>query len=61
MVQSEASLTKRKANLEISHKAHEQLVNSAKGALEKARLDLKTIPVLSDIDAEKARLAFRAG
>jgi multidrug resistance efflux pump len=59
VVQSEASLKKRKANLDISHKSHEQLVNSAKGSLEKARLDLKTIPVLSDIDAERARLAFQ--
>jgi HlyD family secretion protein len=59
VVQSEASLKKRGADLDISHKAHEQLVSSAKGALEKARLDLKTIPVLSDIDGEKARLAFQ--
>lgn len=59
VVQSEASLKKRKADLDISHKSHEQLVNSAKGTLEKARLDLKTIPVLSDIDAERARLAFQ--
>lgn len=57
--QSEAMLKSRKANLEISHKSHEQLVLAAKGALDKARLDLKTIPVLSDIDAEKARLAFQ--
>ncbi len=59
VVQSESSLTKRKATLEISHKSHEQLVNAAKGALDKARLDLKTTPVLSDIDAERARLAFQ--
>jgi len=57
--QSEASLKSRKANLEISHKSHDQLVLAAKGALDKARLDLKTIPVLSDIDANKARLAFQ--
>jgi HlyD family secretion protein len=59
VIQSEASLKKRKATLDISHKSHEQLVNAAKGALEKARLDLKTIPVLSDIDAARARLAFQ--
>lgn len=57
VVQSEASLKKRRADLDASHKAHEQLVNSAKGSLDKARLDLKTIPVLSDIDAARARLA----
>lgn len=59
--QGEASLKKRKADLEISHKAHEQLVNAAKGTLDKASLDLKTVPVLSDIDAAKARLAFEQG
>jgi len=59
VVQSESSLKKRSADLDVSHKAHEQLVSAAKGALEKARLDLKTIPVLSDIDGEKARLAFQ--
>lgn len=58
VVQSEASLKKRKADLEISHKSHDQLVNAQKGTLEKAQLDLRTIPVLSDIDAAKARLAF---
>ncbi|MGA2602346.1 MAG: efflux RND transporter periplasmic adaptor subunit [Bryobacteraceae bacterium] len=57
--QSEAMLKSRKANLEISHNSHEQLVLAAKGSLDKARLDLKTIPVLSDIDADKARLAFQ--
>lgn len=59
VLQSEASLKTRKANLEIAHKAHDQLVFAAKGALEKAQLDLKTIPVLADIDAAKARLAFQ--
>ncbi len=57
--QSEAMLKSRKANLDISHQSHGQLVLAAKGALDKARLDLKTIPVLSDIDAGKARLAFQ--
>jgi len=48
VIQSEASLKTRKANLDISHKSHEQLVNAANGALEKARLDLKTIPAVAD-------------
>jgi multidrug resistance efflux pump len=56
--QSEANLKKQKANLEITRKAHEQLITSAKGTLEKARLDMKTIPVLSDIDAERTKLAL---
>lgn len=57
VVESEDTLTKRRADLEASHKAHDQLVEAAKGELDKARLDLKTIPVLSDIDAARARLA----
>ncbi len=55
--QSEASLTKQKAELDIKRKAHEQLVDSAKADLDKAKLDLKTAPVLSSIDAERAKLA----
>ena len=58
VVQSEANLKKQKADLEITRKAHEQLITSAKGALEKARLDMKTIPVLSEIDAERTKLAL---
>ncbi len=58
VVQSEAALSKRKAELEITEHAHQQLIDSAKGALDKARLDLKTVPVLSAIDAERAKLAF---
>lgn len=57
VAQSEASLVKRKAELDITRKAHEQLVDSAKADLEKAKLDLKTAPVLSSIDAERAQLA----
>lgn len=56
--QSEASLKKQKAALEITRKAHEQLVFSAKADLDKARLDMKTVPVLSAIDAERAKLAL---
>ena len=59
VVQAEAALKKRKADLEASHKAHDQLITAAKGEMERARLDLKTIPVLSTLDAEKARLAFQ--
>jgi HlyD family secretion protein len=58
VAQSEAALKKQKAELEITRKAHDQLIEKAKGVLEKARLDLKTVPVLSAIDAERARLAL---
>ena len=57
VVQSEAAVKKQKAELDITRKAHDQLIEKAKGVLEKARLDLKTVPVLSAIDAERARLA----
>ncbi len=43
--------------LETQRKAHELAIQEAKSALEKAKLDLRTVPVLSDIDAEKYRLA----
>ena len=56
--QSEAALTKRQAEEQITQHAHEQLIASAKAALDKARLDLKTVPVLSAMDAERAKLAF---
>ncbi len=56
--QSESAFKKRQAELEITQHAHEQLIGSAKGALDKARLDLKTVPVLSAMDAERAKLAF---
>lgn len=58
VVQAEASLTKLKADLQISKKAKEQDIATAKGALDKARLDMKTLPVLSDLDAERAKLAL---
>lgn len=58
VLQSEAALNKQRAELEITRHAHEQLIGSSKGALEKARLDLKTVPVLSAMDAERAKLSY---
>ncbi len=58
VAQSEAAVKKQKAELEITRKAHDQLIEKAKGVLEKARLDIKTVPVLSAIDAERAGLAL---
>ena len=58
VAQANSSFTKQKAELEITRKAHEQLIASAKADLEKAKLDLKTVPVLSAIDAERAKLAM---
>lgn len=58
VTQSEASLKSRIADLEVTRKAHDQLVSSTKANLEKARLDIKTTPVLSAIDAERLKLAL---
>jgi multidrug resistance efflux pump len=58
VVQSEASLRKQKAQLEVTRKAHEQQVAAARGAVDRADLDLKTTPVRSAIDSERLRLAL---
>ena len=55
--QTEASFKKMKEELEVGRKAHDQTIATAKAELEKARLDLKTTPVLSAIQAERTRLA----
>jgi HlyD family secretion protein len=60
VAQTEAVVRKKKAQLEVTRKAHEQKVFAAKGAVDKAALDLKTIPVRSAIDSEKYRLALEA-
>jgi multidrug efflux pump subunit AcrA (membrane-fusion protein) len=57
VAQTEASFLKFKAELDVARKAHQQTVDAAKADLEKARLDLKAAPVLSAIEAERARLA----
>lgn len=57
VIQAEAGLHKLKADLTIMRQAHKQSIEKAKGLLGKADLDLKTIPVLSSIDAERAKLA----
>jgi multidrug efflux pump subunit AcrA (membrane-fusion protein) len=53
----EANIKKLEANLAVAKEAHDQLVRSAKAALDKARLDLKTAEVRSAIEAEKLKLA----
>jgi HlyD family secretion protein len=57
VIQLEASIRKMKAELEVSRNAHAQTIENAKAALEKAKLDVKTIPVLGAIEAERTRLA----
>jgi multidrug efflux pump subunit AcrA (membrane-fusion protein) len=57
VMQTEASFKKLKAELAVIHKIHDQSVQAAKADLEKARLDLKTAPVVGAMDAERMKLA----
>lgn len=54
--QVESSIGILKANLEVDKKAHEQSILVAKADLDRARIDLRTLPVRSEIDAENLRL-----
>ena len=54
---SENSVNILREQLEVSRKAHDQMVQSAKGDLDKAELDMLKIPVLSQIDTERTKLA----
>jgi multidrug efflux pump subunit AcrA (membrane-fusion protein) len=58
VAQAEASVQKLKAELDVERKIHQQSVDVAKAALDKARLDMKTAPVRSDIDTERLKLAL---
>jgi len=55
--QHEAGLRILKANLDVDNKAHAQSILVAKAELDKARIDLKTLPVRADIDSERLKLA----
>jgi len=57
VAQMDASFAKLKAEVEVQRRAHAQSVENAKAALDQATLDLKTIPVLGAIEAERTRLA----
>ena len=57
VAQVEASFEKGVADLGVTRKAHDQSILSAKGSLERAELDIKAIPVLSQIDSERLKLA----
>ncbi|MEP6534614.1 MAG: HlyD family efflux transporter periplasmic adaptor subunit [Bryobacteraceae bacterium] len=56
--QTEASLTKLKAEMAVARNTHDQAIAAAKADFEKAKLDVKTIPVLGAIDAERVKLAL---
>jgi multidrug efflux pump subunit AcrA (membrane-fusion protein) len=57
VIQTEASIRNKKANLAVADEVHKQQVRVAKADMEKAKLDLQTLEVVSDIDAEKLKLA----
>ena len=55
--QQEANLLSLKANLDLEKETHNRSVAQAKAELDKARHDLKTIPVQSAIVSERLKLA----
>ncbi|MEO7145870.1 MAG: HlyD family efflux transporter periplasmic adaptor subunit [Bryobacteraceae bacterium] len=58
LVIAENNMHVEEAQIAVARKAHDQLVASAKGDLDKARLDMEKIPVLSAIDTERTKLAL---
>jgi HlyD family secretion protein len=57
VIQAETSIRNKKANLAVADEAHKQQVRAAKADMEKAKLDLQTLEVVSTIDAERLKLA----
>jgi HlyD family secretion protein len=58
VTQNASSLKSQTADIIAQKETHDQLVASAKADVDKAELDMKTIPVLSRIDAERTRMAL---
>lgn len=56
LAQRKAGLERAQTQLDVARKAHQQTVDSAQADVQKAQLDLKTLPVVSAIDAETLRL-----
>jgi multidrug efflux pump subunit AcrA (membrane-fusion protein) len=57
VIQAEASIRNKSATLAVADEAHKQSVRVAQADMEKAKLDLQTLEVVSDIDAEKLKLS----
>jgi HlyD family secretion protein len=57
VIQAEASIKNKTANLAVAREAHNQQLRVSKADMDKAKLDLQTLEVVSAIDAEKLRLA----
>ncbi|MCU0247734.1 MAG: HlyD family efflux transporter periplasmic adaptor subunit [Bryobacter sp.] len=58
VVTYQANLRKLQAEQELTKVNHNQSISVAKANLDKAELDLKTIPVLGEMDAERLRLNY---
>lgn len=58
VAQAAADVTKLKADLAVSKKIKEQDIATSKGNVDKARLDMKTLPVLSQLDTERTKLSL---
>ncbi len=58
VAQQELNFKRMEADLMVSRKSHDQSILVAKSEVDKAKLDLKTIPVRSEIDSERFRLAL---
>jgi multidrug resistance efflux pump len=56
--QSEASFKSMQANLETTKETHGNSIELAKSNLEKAKLDMRTVPVRSAMDTERLKLAL---
>jgi HlyD family secretion protein len=58
VAQADSSYKKLLAQIEVNKKAHDQTIGSAVAAVDKAKLDMKTLPVLSAMDSERRKLAL---
>ena len=58
VAQAEASYKKLLSQIEVNKKAHNQTVTNALAAVDKAKLDMKTVAVLSNMDSERRKLAL---
>jgi HlyD family secretion protein len=57
VVQAEASIKNKKANLAVAYEAHQQQIRVAKADRDKAKIDLQTLEVVSEIDSVRLKLA----
>lgn len=58
VAQQELNMQRLDADLNVSRKSHEQSILMAKADVDKAKLDLRTVPVRSAIDTERFKLAL---